>query len=203
MAEGTRLEADLFVGYSTVKVRNLLGELEDFLDAHRPRPGEGTAPLLLWLVERGRPGGDHRGGVRRSLVAIHQVRDAFFTYRMSIGCALQAAPVGQSNPQQQPRAGTERHQRGERRHQKRTGGEKRHQERTNPDQCFKEKERQRIEENQQRPTKRRQPELWQQRSCQVRRILSEGIRRSQSRRLRDKKRPRTTTTRTRGWTTPV
>lgn len=45
VGEGTRLaEADLFVGYATVKVRNVLGELEDFLDVRRPRVREGPAP---------------------------------------------------------------------------------------------------------------------------------------------------------------
>ena len=42
--EGTRYEADLFVSYATVRVRNVVGELEDFLEAHRPEARERAAP---------------------------------------------------------------------------------------------------------------------------------------------------------------
>lgn len=57
--EGTRVEPDLFVGYATIKVRNLLGELEDFLDAHRPQEREGPAhpPPVTGGKAGGRPGG--------------------------------------------------------------------------------------------------------------------------------------------------
>ena len=64
IGEGTRLqEADLFVGYATVKLRNVLGEIQDFLDVHPLREREGSAPPPPegGGLTRGRPGQEPRG----------------------------------------------------------------------------------------------------------------------------------------------
>ncbi|CAK9033956.1 Pentatricopeptide repeat-containing protein At3g06920 [Durusdinium trenchii] len=76
VTEGTRIEPDLFVGYATIKVRNLVGELEDFLDAHRPQVREEPAlpPPVTGDSSVERPPAEHRGPGSEKEVKQKEVR---------------------------------------------------------------------------------------------------------------------------------